>query len=139
VNHVIQLSVPIAAESGLVSDVTGILGDAGVNIRGFSFSDKADRGTLRLVVDDTERAAALLWDAGYAVKEGPVVCIDLPDQAGGLAGVLKTVDDAGVDIDYVYSLFPTYVVLNVSDVERAVALLTDRPVRLVTAEEVAGL
>jgi hypothetical protein len=39
----------------------------------------------------------------------------------------------------VYSLISTYVVLNVADVDRAVALLKDRPVRLVSQEEIAAV
>ncbi len=133
-----QLSVFIANESGRVSEVTSVIGAAGVNIRGFSVSDTADYGILRLVVDKPDAAHEVLKAAGFTVKELEVICIDLPDVPGGLAGVLKIVSDAGVNIEYVYSLIGTYVVLNVADVERAVALLKDRPVRLVSQEEIAA-
>jgi hypothetical protein len=139
VSRVRQLSVFIANESGRVSQVTGVLGDGGINIRGFSVSDTADYGILRLVVDRPEEAHALLKRAGFTVKETDVICILLPDVPGGLAGVLKIVSDAGVNIEYVYSLISTYVVLNVADVDRAVALLKDRPVRLVSQEEIAAV
>jgi hypothetical protein len=139
VSKVRQLSVFIANESGRVSEVTSVLGDAGINIRGFSVSDTADFGILRLVVDRSDEAQALLKGAGFTVKETEVICILLPDVPGGLAGVLKVVSDAGVNIEYVYSLISTYVVLNVADVDRAVALLNDRPVRLVSQEEIAAV
>jgi hypothetical protein len=128
----------IANESGRVSEVTSVLGEGGVNIRGFSVSDTADYGILRLVVDKPDEAHALLKRAGFTVKELGVICIDLPDVPGGLAGVLRIVSDAGVNIEYVYSLISTYVVLNVADVDKAVALLEDRPVRLVSQEEIAA-
>lgn len=133
-----QLSVFIANEAGRVSEVTRVLGDAGINIRGFSVSDTADFGILRLVVDDPDHALEVLDAAGFTVKETAVICVDLPDQPGGLAGVLKIVSGAGVNIEYVYSLIGTYVVLNVADVERALALLADQPVRLVSQEEIAS-
>lgn len=133
-----QLSVFIANESGRVSEVTRILGNGGVNIRGFSVSDTADYGILRLVVDLPDAALGLLHDAGFTVKETEVICIDLPDLPGGLAGVLKIVSDAGVNIEYVYSLIGTYVVLNVADADRALALLKGKPVRLVSQEEIAS-
>ena len=132
-----QLSVFIANESGRVSEVTGILGDGGVNIRGFSVSDTVDYGILRLVVDDPDRAHALLKEHGFTVKETDVICIELPDTPGALAGVLKAVADAGVNIEYVYSLIATYVVLNVSDADTAIAQLEGTPVRLVSQEEIA--
>ena len=136
-NGVRQLSVFIANESGRVSEVTGLLGEAGINIRGFSVSDTADYGILRLVVDRPDEAYVLLKEAGFTVKELDVICIDLPDVPGGLASVLKIVSEAGVNIEYVYSLIGTYVVLNVADVARAMALLKDRPVRVVSQEEIA--
>jgi hypothetical protein len=138
VSSVRQLSVFIANESGRVSEVTSVLGEGGINIRGFSVSDTADYGILRLVVDKPDEAHALLKRAGFTVKELDVICIDLPDVPGGLAGVLRIVSDAGVNIEYVYSLISTYVVLNVADADKAVALLKDRPVRLVSQEEIAA-
>lgn len=133
-----QLSVFIENKAGRVSEVTSLLGDAGVNIRGFSVSDTADYGILRLVVDKPDESYVLLKEAGFTVKELDVICIDLPDVPGGLAGVLKIVSEAGVNIEYVYSLIATYVVLNVADVGRATSLLKDRPVRLVSQEEIAA-
>lgn len=135
--NVRQLSVFVENKAGRVSEVSEVLGVAGVNIRGFSVSDTADYGIVRLVVDDPARAHEVLHAAGFAVKENDVLCVELPDEPGGLAGVLKTVAGAGVNVEYVYSLIGTYVVLNVADTERAVALLGNTSVRLVSQEEIA--
>lgn len=134
-----QLSVFIANEAGRVSEVTGLLGDAGINIRGFSVSDTADYGILRLVVDRPDEAHAALKGAGFTVREDEVICIDLPDEPGGLARVLKIVSEAGVNIEYVYSLVSTFVVINVGDADRALHLLGDRPVRLVSQEDISAV
>jgi hypothetical protein len=132
-----QLSVFVENKVGRVSEISEVLGSAGVNIRGFSVSDTADYGIVRLIVDDPSRALEVLHDASFAVKENDVLCVELPDEPGGLARVLKAVAEAGVNVEYVYSLIGTYVVLNVADTERAVALLGDTPVRLVSQEEIA--
>lgn len=137
--NVIQLSVFIENKAGRVSEVTDVLGSAGVNIRGFSVSDTADYGIVRLIVDDPAAGHAALSAAGFTVKENPVVCLDLPDTPGGLAGVLKIVSEAGVNIEYVYSLISTDVVINVADVDRAIALLTGKPVRLLDQAEIARI
>ncbi|HEY5548113.1 MAG TPA: ACT domain-containing protein [Coriobacteriia bacterium] len=137
-SEVIQLSVFIANEAGRVSEVTRILGKAGINIRGFSVSDTAEYGILRLIVDKPAEAAVLLREAGFTVRETGVICVDLPDHPGGLSSVLKIVSEAGVNIEYVYSLIGTYVVLNVAHTGRAVALLKGSPVRLVEQEEIAA-
>lgn len=134
-----QLSVFIANEAGRVSEVTGLLGEAGVNIRGFSVSDTFDYGILRLVVDRPDEAISVLKQAGFTVREDEVICIDLPDQPGGLAGVLRIVAEAGVNIEYVYSLVSTFVVVNVGDVDRALQLLEGRPVRLMSQQDIADV
>ncbi len=102
-------------------------------------SDTADYGIVRLVVNDPDKGKAALTDAGFTVKESEVVCINLPDQPGGLAAVLKHVSEAGVNIEYVYSLISTYVVINVADIDRAISLLKDAPVELVSQEEIARI
>ena len=51
--------------------------------------------------------------------------------------MLKIVSEAGVNIEYMYSLVSTYVVINVGDTDRALELLKDKPVRLVSQEEIA--
>ena len=137
--EVIQLSVFIANEAGRISEVSKVLGEAKINIRGFSVADTAEYGILRLIVDKPSAAHESLKNAGFTVKETGVICIDLPDQPGGLASVLKNVSEAGVNIEYVYSLIGTYVVLNVANTARAVALLKDCPVRLVSQEEIVSI
>lgn len=133
-----QLSVFIENKAGRVSEVTDILGDAGINIRGFSVSDTAEYGILRLVVDRPDDAKAALREHSFTVKESDVICIHLADEPGALAKVLKIVSDAGVNIEYVYSLISTYVVINVGDADRALTMLADQPVRLVSQEEIAS-
>lgn len=135
--YVKQLSVFIENKAGRVSEVSEVLGEAGVNIRGFSVSDTADYGIVRLVVDDPEKGRAALGARGFTVKPSEVLCINLPDEPGGLARVLKIVSDAGVNIEYVYSLISTYVVINVADVDHALSLLEGKPVDLVSQERIA--
>ncbi len=135
--NVKQLSVFVENQPGRVSEVTDVLGGAGVNIRGFSVSDTADYGIVRLVVDDPDRGKEALQRADLAVKVNDVLCIELPDKPGGLAGVLKIVSAAGVGIEYVYTLIGTYVVINVADIDRALAMLSDSPVKIVDQGDIA--
>jgi hypothetical protein len=137
--NVKQLSVFIENKAGRVSEITDVLGKSDVNIRGFSVSDTADYGIVRLIVDDPDKGRVALQDAGFTVKESEVICLNLPDHPGGLASVLKDVAAAGVNIEYVYSLISTYVVINVADIDRAVSLLKSAPVVLVSQEEIASI
>jgi len=137
--NVQQLSIFIENKAGRLTELSEVLAATGVNIRGFSVSDTAGFGIVRLVVDDPGRGRDALVDAGFTVKMSDVLCIDLPDDPGGLASVLRIVSDAGVNIEYVYSLIATYVVINVADIDQAVSLLEGRPVVLVSQEEIARI
>jgi hypothetical protein len=134
---VTQISVRISSEEGSVSGVTRALGDAGVDIRGFSVSDTAEHGVLRLIVDKPELGCEALARAGMTPCATPVLVVELPDLPGGLAGILKAVAEAGVSIEYVYSLISTYVVLNVASPADAAERLAGSAVRLVGADEIA--
>ena len=69
------------------------------------------------------------------MRETPVLVINLADdRPGGLAAVLKTVSDAGVNVEYIYSLVSTYLALNVADVDAAKALLKNTNIDLVSSE-----
>ena len=135
---VTQLAVRISSDDGSVSDATRLLGDADVDIKGFSVSDSFDHAVLRLIVDAPDKALEAFRAADIDAEPSQVLVLVLPDHPGGLAGVLREVADAGVSIDYVYSLISTYVVLNVASAERATALLEGRPVTLVTLDQVGA-
>lgn len=132
-----QLSVFIENKAGRITEVTDILGEAGFQIRGFAVADTADFGILRLIVDQPDEATALLKQRGFTVRETEVICIELEDRPGELSRVLRVVSDAGVNVEYVYSLVGTYIALSVGDVEPAIRILEHEPVRLVRQEELA--
>ncbi len=132
---IIQLSVFIENKAGRITEVTDALAKAGLNIRGLAVSDTADFGIVRVIVNDPIAGKAALERAGFTVRETPVLVINLADdRPGGLAAVLKTVSDAGVNVEYIYSLVSTYLALNVADVDAAKALLKNTNIDLVSSE-----
>lgn len=132
---IIQLSIFVENKAGRVTEVTDTLAKAGLNIRGLAISDTADFGIVRVIVNDPARGKEALEAAGFTVKETPVLVINLSkDQPGGLAAVLKTVSDAGVNVEYLYSLVSTYLALYTADVEKARALLQDTNIELVSPQ-----
>jgi hypothetical protein len=135
--NVQQLSVFVEDKPGQVTAVTDLLGKAGVNIRGFSVSDTVEFAIIRLVVDDPQRAAMVLRENGFSVKEADIICVELADHPGGLASVLKTISDAGVNIDYVYSLIGTYAVISAHDLGRVAAALAGTHAHILSQEELA--
>lgn len=132
---VMQLSIFIENKAGRITQVTDCLAHAGLNIRGFAVSDTQDFGIVRVIVDDYERGIQALTEAGFTVKATPVLVINLSqDKPGGLALALRTVSDAGVNVEYIYSLVSTFLALNVADVEQARTLLSSTDIEIASLE-----
>lgn len=129
-----QLTVFLENRSGRLAEVADILGRAGINIRGFSTTEAAEYGIVRLILTDPERSRALLRDAGFTTQFSEVICVSVADEPGGLAGVLDQLARAGVSIDYLYSISFWNICFAVRDIDRAVELLKDKVTLLSDAE-----
>lgn len=98
-----ELRVPSADKPGTLGQISSALGEAGINIEGFGVW-----GTVaRLFVSDTEGAFEILEAHGYSCTVADVLRLDLPDEPGNLAEVAQAMGDAGINIDYAYTLTPS--------------------------------
>jgi hypothetical protein len=131
---VTQLTVFLENRSGRLAEVADLLGKEGINIRGFSTTEAAEYGIVRLIVADPERARQLLHDAGFTTHFTEVICVKVPDEPGGLAKVLDEVAGAGASIDYLYSISFQNICFAVRDIDRAVKLLEGKVTLLSDAE-----
>jgi hypothetical protein len=135
---VTQLTLFLENRSGRLAEVADLLGKAGINIRGFSTTEAAEYGIVRLIVTDPDKARTLLHDAGFTTHFSQVICVRVPDEPGGLARVLDQVAAAGVSIDYLYSISFQNICFAMRDIERAIELLAGK-VTLLSDEEVRAL
>ena len=141
-----QVSIFLENKSGRLAEVCAILGEQGINIRALSIADTSDFGILRLIVTDPDRAAALLGQAGLSVSETAVVAVQIPDRPGGLADVLRMLQAAEINVEYIYAFVGSHkgdalVVLRVADdlMARTIELLEESGAPILTAEEVYGM
>ena len=130
-----QISAFVENQPGRFKRLTDILTQAGVSIRGFSVADTTDFGIARIVVDKPDRAVVALSDAGVLTKTAELLCIELPDTPGALDHVFAAVAEAGLNVEYAYSLVSTFVALKVSDIVEAEKSLSLQPVRLITQQD----
>lgn len=98
-----QISVFLENKKGRLAKVTRLLGEQGINIRALSIADTTDFGILRMIVNDPEKAERLLKAAGFAVTTTGVLAVEIPDRPGGLADVLDILEQAGMNIEYLYA------------------------------------
>jgi len=97
-----QISVFVQNRSGQLGDVTAVLRKNSINIRAMSLADTSDFGVLRLMVDDTEKAAAALRAAGFTVGITPVLAVEVEDRPGGLAALLELLAQQAINVEYLY-------------------------------------
>ncbi len=119
-----QLSVFVENKKGRLVAITDALSKADVDISALSLADTSDFGVLRLIVDKPDEAKAALKEEGVVVKITDVVAAVMDDQPGGLSGILRILEEANVDIEYLYACIgkttgKALVVMKPSDVEAA--------------------
>lgn len=123
-----QISVFLENKAGRLSEVTGILYEAKVNIRALALADTSDFGVLRLLVDDNAKAVTTLKENGFTVSKTEVVAVKVVDQPGGLHHILELLGGEGLNVEYMYSYVRNsgqhaVMIFRLDNVPAAVALL----------------
>lgn len=97
-----QLSLFLENKTGALSRPVKLLAKAKLNILTLSIADTRQFGILRFVVRDWAKAKRLLAKEGFVVKVSDMVAIEVADEPGGLAKILVTLEQAGVNLEYMY-------------------------------------
>lgn len=139
-----QISVFLENKCGRLADVTRVIGNHGINIRAFSIADTADFGILRLIVNRPEDAYEVLRKEGFTVSLTDVIAVQIPDRPGGLADILMLMQEAGVNIEYMYAFVEkvsqdALAVFRVENPKVAIKLLEEKGLKLFSEEEVYNL
>jgi len=72
-----QISVFLENRAGRLEEITGILAMEKVNIRALSLADTSDFGILRLIVNDPDKAIAILRREHFTVRENEVITVEI--------------------------------------------------------------
>ena len=127
-----QLTLIVPNRVGQLARVTQALAEKRLNINAISIVDTADYGLLRMVVDDPERAATVLREAGYDVCTDDVLAITVPNRPGELARLTQALAKVRVNISYIYSGSAgrgnALIVLKVNNVRRALNALEEKAI-----------
>ncbi|MDO5133305.1 MAG: ACT domain-containing protein [Eubacteriales bacterium] len=138
-----QLSAFLANEPGTLYKALSAVSDAGINIRALSVADTRDFGILRMIVSDNEKTKEILGE-DTTVAETAVVAVRMNDKAGALKEILNILQDAGINIEYVYAFTTSgkdsaYVVLRVNETEAAEEILRKNGKETLTDQDIQGL
>ena len=136
-----QLSLFLENKPGHVCRACRILADAGINIETMALADTEQFGILRLIVKDWEKAVSVFEKNGSVVKVTDVVAVQVANKPGSLADVLATLDQANLNIEYVYEIRsndPNFsnLLFRFNDTENAIQALQKSGVKIVGASDI---
>ncbi len=139
-----QISVFIENKSGRLAEVTRILGDAEINIRALSLADTSDFGILRLIVNDREKAKAVLKEKGFTVTKTEVVAVEVPDRPGGLYQILRKLDSETINVEYMYAFVErcgenAVIIFRFDETDKAIKILLESGFNVLEGELLYGM
>ena len=138
-----EIDVAMKNEAGQLSDVSEVLGSNGINIIAFYVSTKGEKGCLRFVANDPDRAVTVLKARGYKLSTKEVIACETPNHPGALNSILKPLKTEGINVDYVYPCLShlgaesnAILILGVAseDREKTLTLLKENWIRLLTEQ-----
>jgi hypothetical protein len=134
-----QLSIFLENKAGRLAEVTQTLKEANINIRALSLADTSDFGILRLIVNDHEKAKAVLKEQGFTVGRTNVVAVQVEDQPGGLDRILTLLSANGVNVEYMYAFVQAgsrhaTLILRFDKMDQALEVLTEHKVPIIPGE-----
>ena len=122
--YIKQLSIFIENKVGRLQAIIDALSENDINIRALSIAETTEFGILRIITPDVEKAKKVLRDIDVISKITDVIAVYIDDKAGGLAKMLKSVTEAGVNVEYMYAFLgrtegKALMVLKADDEEKA--------------------
>lgn len=139
-----QISVFVENRKGKLGSILSVLKEKNIDIRALSVADTTDFGILRLIVSNPDAAFTALKEAGCTVSATKVLAVGVTDQPGGLAAITQLMAEHDLSVEYVYAFISrtkneAYVILKVTDAERAIEIFSKNGIHMLTENEVYGI
>lgn len=98
-----QVNVSIENRAGASWQVFQTLADNHINILSYSIEDAPEHGTLRLLTDNSTKAAMLLRKEGCQTVLTDVYVMNVPNETGSMSKVLRYLAEQRVSVDFMYA------------------------------------
>jgi len=139
-----QISVFLENKKGRLYEVCRLFGENGINIRALTIAENDEFGILRMVVNDPEKAIKVLKDNGIVAKQTEIIAVEVEDKPGGLAGILKALEDSNVNVEYMYGFVEKHtdkalMVFRFDNIDEAIKVLTKNNIKIVAKNDVIKL
>ena len=103
-NQIKQISVFVEDKMGELTDITTILSDNGISLKSINLVDSSDFGLLRIIVDDTKKAAFVLEKEGFSLTITNVIAVKIENRVGSFNKVVTALSKNDVNIEYIYTV-----------------------------------
>ncbi len=138
-----QISVLLGNVPGSFAKLSHILDLEDISTKAVLAASTTENSMVRLVVNDPERAAALLSSYNFNFEITPVLAVEVPLHTGGMNAILKPLANADINIHYLYTTInrigkETIVILGVDKLEEAREVLEQNWIHLI-AEEIYSI
>ena len=136
---VTQISVLLGNVPGTLSRLTNILDREDITAKALLAASAAETSTVRMVVNDPERAAAILESFRFNCEITPVLAAEVPLHPGGMNAILNPLSKAEINVLYLYTTInrigkETIVILGVDKIEAARETLQQNWIHLIEDE-----
>jgi len=100
-----QLSVRLVNKPGRLAAMLDAMSKGKVSFRALVVMDSGDRGTVRFVPDDFQKATEVLKKINVRYEAADVLLADISKQPGGFRKVCERLATDHLNIDYAYCSF----------------------------------
>ena len=125
---VLQISIQLDNVPGALTKLIDILDKEGISMKAISAASTDEVSTLRLVVNDPDKAVTVLKSFNFKYAIYPVIAVEVPCHPGGMNAVVKPLSDGNVNIHYIYTTIErlgkeTILILGVDKIDEATVIL----------------
>ncbi len=136
-----QISIFLENKKGRLAEVARVLRDNEINIRALTVADTAEFGILRMIVNNPDKAYAVLKQEGFTTKENAIIAVEIADREGIFFDLTSLCDREDLNIEYTYSFVEqssnkAILFLRFDNAERAARTLSSNGYKLLTDEEI---
>lgn len=141
--NVTQLSLFIENQPGHLQNVLRILANENINITTLTIAEINDFGILRLIVNNPEKAAAALKNAGVAFSKTEVLGLEIGNEPGSLCRAIETFSKEKINIEYMYAFTQkvddkAVMIFRFEDIDAAKKAATKAGLKIVKNEDITG-
>jgi len=137
---IIQISVFLENRKGRLHELCSLLGENNINIMALTIAETETFGVLRMVVDKPEDTLSLLKDSGFTARKTRVLAVEVGNEPGSLARIVKIFDENDANVEYMYAFAQTVnekalLVFKIEDFEHAQQILLNNGVNLIRMKD----